>query len=418
MVRSKLTGLVTVLAVAAAAPPARAQWSRVPEVPALRMFAVTVNGDTIAAAADTSVFLSTDGGLTWRGSTRPSPAVDVIDAVLVHDRRLYAGTFGRGVFVSDDFGATWQDFNQGLVGGFADSQLDVSDLQVLAGRLYAATQGAGVYARDLAAGGWSPFGADFEPNQSADVNALVLGGTRLFAAAGANGTALYRDPGDPDWTLTQLGNTRLLPGFTTESAIFTGTSWVVGTSSALFRSATGIEPWTRIDLGIGGLAQSWFARGGGALFGAFDVNPPTAVIEKSVDDGATWEVLDAQPGVFVFELAAHGAELYAARADGLWRRSAETAAVPPASAATTLRIGLVASPVHAVARFRLELPAPAVAKLEVFDVTGRRLAAVEHAWSAGVHEWEWSTRDLAPGVYSARVSAGGETGAVRLVRLR
>jgi len=418
MIRSTLWTWLPVAALVATASPVQAQWSQVAEVPPIRMFAVTVQGDTIAAAADTSIFLSTDGGTTWRGSTRPAANVAIIDAVRMHDHRLYAGTFGRGVFVSDDLGATWQDFNQGLVGGFADSQLDVSDLQILDGRLFAATLGAGVYVRDLSAGGWSHFGEEFEPNQSSDVNSLALGGARLFAAAGANGTALFRNPGDSDWTLTELGNTRLLPGFTTESAIFTGTSWVVGTSSALFRSTTGVEPWTRIDLGIGGLSQSWFAAVGTDLFGAFDVNPPTAIIARSGDDGATWEMLDVQPGVFVFQLAAHGTDLYAARGDGLWRRPAGTTAVPHADAAPRLRVALLASPVHDVARFRIELPAATIATLEIFDLAGRRLAALERAWPAGAHEWDWTTRDLAPGVYAARVRSTSGEAAVRVVRLR
>ena len=57
---------------------------------------------------------------------------------------------------------------------------------------------------------------------------------------------------------------------------------------------------------------------GPTLFAAFSV-PNAAVIGFSPDQGQSWRFLETQPGVFVFALAAHDNELYAARGDGLWR---------------------------------------------------------------------------------------------------
>lgn len=400
------------------AAPARAQWSPVPEIPATQIFAVRTNGDTILAGADTSVFVSTDAGLSWHGSTRPAPNVALIGAPLMHNGRLFAGTFGQGVFVSDDLGSTWQSFNEGLTGGLFDSQLDVSGLEVLGSTLYASTEGAGVYARDLGGGGWSHFGDAFEPNQGSDVSALALGGTRLLAAAGANGTVFVRDPGDPDWTVSELGNTRLLPGFTPEAAIWTGAGWIVGTNEAVFFSALGQEPWTRVSLGLVGIQQTWFAVHGGSVFGVFDVAPTTAILESTDDGGATWNVLDVLPGTFFFEIAGVGDVLYGARADGLWRRSVSTTAVPPSAATPGFTLALLGSPVRDVARFRFALPSAENASLEAFDVLGRRVHASAATWGAGTHEWTWNVASLAPGVYDVRLTAGGASRSVRLVRIR
>ena len=49
----------------AAAGPAAAQWTRIPDVPAADVFSVQANGDTIAAGADTAVYVSTNAGITW-----------------------------------------------------------------------------------------------------------------------------------------------------------------------------------------------------------------------------------------------------------------------------------------------------------------------------------------------------------------
>ena len=70
-----------------------------------------------------------------------------------------------------------------------------------------------------------------------------------------------------------------------------------------------------------------FATQGHHLFAAFDlVNQ--AVMGQCKDDGATWQLLESLPGAFVYDLAMSGSDLYAARADGLWRRSTGTLSVP------------------------------------------------------------------------------------------
>src|SRR5262249_59492772 len=123
--------------------------SRVTDLPATDVVSVDVEQDVIAAGADRAVFVSTDGGVSWRRSAPLSPAVASIQAVRLHQGRLFAGTFGQGVFASDDLGATWSAFNQGLTGGLFNSQLVISSFEVEGGNLLAGTLGAGVYARSL-----------------------------------------------------------------------------------------------------------------------------------------------------------------------------------------------------------------------------------------------------------------------------
>src|SRR5262245_60625838 len=113
-----------------AAAPAHAQWSRVTDLPVREMFSIRAKGDTVVVGADTAVFVSTNGGATWKRSAKPVAGVAAITALWIQNGRLTIGTFGQGVFVSDDLGTSWQAFNQGLVGGILDSQLFLDDLQV------------------------------------------------------------------------------------------------------------------------------------------------------------------------------------------------------------------------------------------------------------------------------------------------
>ena len=149
---------------------ALAQWTRVAALPATPVFSVWANADTIVAGADSVTFVSTNAGLSWHKSVRVAAATQVVSAVWYLNHRLYAGTVGQGVFVSDDLGDHWQAFNQGLVGGFLDTQLQINSLLVHANKIYAATAGASVYERSLAAGQtWHPFGNEFEIEQASNV---------------------------------------------------------------------------------------------------------------------------------------------------------------------------------------------------------------------------------------------------------
>ena len=319
-VRGLLLGLLCV----SLPPPAAAEWTRVLAVPAINITSLWANGDTIAAAADSTVYVSIDAGQTWKRSTRVAPGVPVINAAVVHHGRLHAGTFGRGVFVSHDFGDTWLPFNEGLTGGRLRTHFLITDLLLHGDSLYAATAGAGVYLRNLVAGDWVHFGEQFEPHQASNVTGVAAGGTRLLAGAGANGTVFVRDRADPDWRLSWLNNIGLEPGLVAQSAACTGSGWVVGPNRGVYRSTLGQEPWALVDLNLGLLFGTSFATRGRDLFAAFGIGGGRTLIQHSADDGATWTKLDTLNRASVNHLAFSGTDLYAGRLDGLWRRDTTT----------------------------------------------------------------------------------------------
>jgi hypothetical protein len=413
-------GLVAVALAMLPAAPALAQWSRVTDVPVITLFSALAKGDTVVVGADTAVYVSINGGATWARSARPVAGVAAITALWIRNGRLFIGTFGQGVFVSDNLGTSWQAFNQGLVGGILNTQLNLSDLVSRGDSLYAATAGAGVYVRNLTGGTWQPFGAAFlEENQASNTNSITLGGTRLLVTGGANGEVFRRDPGEPEWTVSNLDNLGLHAGLEAQTATWNGFGWVLGTNLGVFRSTAGQEPWTRFDPGVGTLRLITFATLGRHLFAAIDT-PISAVMEESSDDGATWGNAETLPGVFVARLAVSGGFLYAARGYGLWRHAIDTASVPPAGGASGVRFALAGpQPFADQARLRFELPAAGDASIEVFDAQGRlAIDRVGGWWSAGPHEVTLDAQGMSAGVYTARLTAGSTHEVVRLVHLR
>lgn len=80
------------------------------------------------------------------------------------------------------------------------------------------------------------------------------------------------------------------------------------------------------------------------------------------------------------------------------------------------------NPAAGAIRFAYDLPKAAPVRLEVFDLSGRRLAiVVSGRIEAGHHELRWSPREsvegIAPGLYFARFSVPGMTRMVRIVLL-
>src|SRR5262249_15134531 len=152
-------------------------------------------------------------------------------------------------------------------------------------------------------------------------------------------------------------------------------------------------------------------------FGAFDVLT-NILFEESHDGGTTWSLDEQVNDAFAFQLASHGGDLFAARSDGLFTRTVITASVGPDPGDGSLRFSLAGpQPVRDEARFRFVLPVAADATLELFDLTGRRVAERSGGFlSAGPHELALTSRALPAGVYAARLTSGARRESVRVVR--
>jgi len=104
--------------------------------------------------------------------------------------------------------------------------------------------------------------------------------------------------------------------------------------------------------------------------------------------------------------------------------SASVTGAPLPTAPVALRIAAAPNPAAGATRFAIDLPHDGDARVEVYDLSGRRVATVAGGHrAAGRASLAWNGHDdagrpLGAGVYLARVSAGGATATTRLVRVR
>ena len=121
------------------------------------------------------------------------------------------------------------------------------------------------------------------------------------------------------------------------------------------------------------------------------------------------------------------------RLAGLVLRDAANRTVPSADVALssrlerpaeTLLLAPAPNPLRGEVTLTFALSEPGPAELVVYGVDGRRVRTLASGWhEAGVHRAVWDARDegrrpVAPGVYYARLTAGGRRFTAAMVRLR
>jgi photosystem II stability/assembly factor-like uncharacterized protein len=145
-------------------------WKKVSDTPS--DFFEVIDNKVISAASGYGVQLTTDNGVTWKAGT-PNLINKNFWAFASGENKLYAGTTDGGVFVSSDYGNTWNSiglFNRGIMA------LACEGINIFAG-----TQGSGIYLSSTNANTWKQLSG----MPILFVNALAKKSNILVAAGGS-----------------------------------------------------------------------------------------------------------------------------------------------------------------------------------------------------------------------------------------
>jgi len=225
------------------------------------------------------VFKSEDAGKTWRPANEGLTDPFVYVVMVAPDKAVFAGTLRGGIFRSQNQGKSWAPVNTGL------ERLETHVLAHHQGSLYAGT-GSGVY---RSANGGTTWISDNEGLKNLLIRAFAVDAEGSMYA-GTTGMGIYRkDPGHAKWvriTATQLSHPRdRLPENFVRALVadesgdlYAGTAdngvYVSGDRGDSWRAlGKGVENASIRALAIGG--KSWFAGTGQGMY-------------RSVDRGKTW----------------------------------------------------------------------------------------------------------------------------------
>ena len=146
-------------------------------------------------AAGQKIFYSSNAGATWSNRSGNLPNIPVNSIVVQSNGDAYIGT-DIGVFYSSSIGTDWVPFFNGL------PKIPVTDLKIHSGRLFASTFGRGIWKTDLATA--CPSAINISLNQSG----------RIFYEAGTiNSTAELVDGAGTEIYMKAQTQTVLSPGF-------------------------------------------------------------------------------------------------------------------------------------------------------------------------------------------------------------
>ena len=405
----RLLVLVPMMLALCGASTAIAQWAQVTGVPVADIPSLLIKGNTIYAATDSAVHISTDGGSGWTRSATLPGSPWFIDALTVFDGKIFAGTGGNGVFVSSNDGQAWSALSTGLSG---PGSHHISSFAERNGVLYAGTGGAGVFR--LVGSAWVPFGG-LANNAAGSVWFLRTKGDTLIAGAGGSGWIWYAPAGATDWSGVQVAPLQGLEFLVTSLTEFGG-ALVVGSTYGIFRSTDNGASWIPSSSGLPAGRQISLVAGGGNLYAAAQ---SAATRFYTSSDGMNWTFIEQT--MFSYAQAVNGNRLYAARLDGLWYKTIPTSGTEEPEV-LPMRLELqqnYPNPFNPVTNIGFRIGEYGLVNLRIFDLLGREVAAlVDEERPAGTYTASFDAAGLASGVYMYRLTAGGMSQTRRMMVVR
>lgn len=170
------------------------------------------------------------------GFTPPAPSIQALTTA--GSQTVYAGSFGMGVFRSDDRGSSWTSVNAGLSDPFILSLATGHD-----GTVYAGTFRGGVFRSRDNGNSWKPVNSGLK---RLEIKALLIQEGTVYAGTG---DGLYRmQEGADHWTVVTKGLDETLVhsiAMAPDRTLYVGTS-----GKGLFRYKPNGSEWQRLSHGL------------------------------------------------------------------------------------------------------------------------------------------------------------------------
>lgn len=246
---------------------------------------LTGTGEVFYLGTNAGLFVLRPGSESWQPTVltglQPEDAVWAVWVDPTDPQAVYAGTAGKGVWASSDGGETWAAMNEGLEGAEA---LTVNKLLGDdAGRLYAGTWGEGVYIWQ--GKGWSSVSEGLPPD--ARVWSLSFDPATGALYAGLRDDQTYLRRGDGPWQPTGLGvGAWTLVRDESNGRLYAGTGRLyAGTfNQGVARTTDGGDTWEKLAL-EGSVSVRALLFASDSLFAGTE----NTGLYATTDCGATWE---------------------------------------------------------------------------------------------------------------------------------
>jgi hypothetical protein len=270
-------------------------------------------GNIFAGTFGCGVFLSTNGGASWTpvNSGLPDVTHGSVRLLAAGGGALIAVTSNRGVFASTDNGAAWREANAGLIGKRVEALIEAG------GAFYAGTRDSGVLISTNKGESWNAINDGL---MNLRISSLAKCGTTIIAGTGA-GVALLSSVSEAGWVMASDSGHPETSRITSLAA--QGNSLFAGTwDSGIYVSSNSGASWSAANYGLAFMSRDTsislgyipaFAACGNCLFaGTYDNG-----VFASYDNGATWATVNnGLTSLHVSSFAVRGNTIFAGTRSG------------------------------------------------------------------------------------------------------
>ena len=252
----------------------QARWKKSNSVSFGEINSLTASGETLFAATEKGVFITTDNGDNWLEKNNGLTNLHV-NSIVVKGEYIFAGTDG-GVFLSTNNGDSWS----AVLTEEGSSTLSITSLAIKDGTVFAATNWEGMYASKDNGLNWMAINSGLT---SLRMSSISVGNKNIFV--GTDDKGIFRSINNGDrWDATKSGLTDnyILSITANGDSVFAGTL-----SDGLFLSIDEGVNWNPINTGLTKKTIRSIAVRGSNVFAAA-MGGDGGGIFQSEDYGANW----------------------------------------------------------------------------------------------------------------------------------
>ncbi len=256
----------------------QARWKQTSSFDGGEINSLTVSGDTIFAATEKGIFVTTDNGGNWSEKNNGLTNLSV-NSIVVNGKYIFAGTAG-GVFLSTNSGDKWS----AVLTKEESSTINVTSLAIKEGVVFAATRWKGIYISKDNGSNWTVSNNGLP---SLAMNAISVGNNSIYAGTYNNGVFRSTDNGD-SWAAINSGLTdKYILSVTADGdSVFAGTLF-----KGVFLSTDKGVNWKQINTGLTRKSIRSIVVKGSNVFAAAMGGDGGGVFQ-SEDYGENWKAIN------------------------------------------------------------------------------------------------------------------------------